>query len=85
MQSFQFVVTAPEGIHARPAGLLVKAAKEFSCDIRLRKGEKSADCKRLLAVMALAIKTGETASLVFEGKDEAEACAALRKFAAENL
>ena len=35
MREFKYVVTDPEGIHARPAGMLVKAVKEFSCDINV--------------------------------------------------
>ena len=31
MKEFKYVITDPEGIHARPAGELVKAAKEFNC------------------------------------------------------
>ena len=30
MKEFKYVITDPEGIHARPAGELVKATKEFA-------------------------------------------------------
>lgn len=35
MKEFKYVITDPEGIHARPAGELVKAAKEFNCAVTL--------------------------------------------------
>ena len=38
MREFKYVVTDPEGIHARPAGELVKAVKAFSSDIKIAKG-----------------------------------------------
>ena len=37
MKEFQYTITDPEGIHARPAGELVKAAKEFTCSITMEK------------------------------------------------
>ena len=37
MKEFKYVITDPEGIHARPAGELVKAAKEFNCAVTLTK------------------------------------------------
>ena len=45
MKEFKYVVTDPEGIHARPAGMLVKAVKEFSCDIKIAKDGKAMNCK----------------------------------------
>ena len=35
MKEFKYVITDPEGIHARPAGELVKATKEFQSAITL--------------------------------------------------
>lgn len=47
MKEFKYVITDPEGIHARPAGELVKAAKEFQSVITLTKDGKTGDCKRI--------------------------------------
>ena len=44
MKEFTYTITDPEGIHARPAGELVKAAKAFESAIKLNKEGKSADC-----------------------------------------
>ena len=41
MKEFKYVITDPEGIHARPAGELVKAAKEFQSAITLTKDGKT--------------------------------------------
>ena len=45
MKEFTYVITDPEGIHARPAGLLVKAAAGFKSDIKIEKDGKAAKCK----------------------------------------
>ena len=50
MKEFKYVVTDAEGIHARPAGLLVKKAGEFTSSVTIAKGDKSADAKRIFGV-----------------------------------
>ena len=74
-----FVIRDPDGIHARPAGMLVKKMQEFPCAITLQKGEKSADGKKLFAVMKLAAKQGETLVVKMDGDQEEQAMAALEK------
>ena len=83
MKEFSYVITDSEGIHARPAGLLVKEAAKFQSDIKLKKGEK--DAKRIFGVMGLAVKCGEEIVMTAEGADEAEAIAAIETFLKENL
>lgn len=68
-----------------PAGLLVKKAAEFPCSITLKKGEKTADAKRIFAVMSLAAKKGEELTVVCEGDQEEAAAAAMEAFLKENL
>ena len=53
MVNFKYIITDPEGIHARPAGELVKAAKEFNSKITIEKDGKSGDCKKIFSIMAL--------------------------------
>ena len=79
MKEFKYVVTDPEGIHARPAGMLVKAVKEFSCDIKIAKDGKAMNC------MGLAVKQGEEVTLTFDGADEDAAYEAISNFMKENL
>ena len=85
MKAFTYTITDPEGSHARPAGLLVKKAAEFPCSITLKKGEKTADAKRIFAVMSLAAKKGEELTVVCEGDQEEAAAAAMEAFLKENL
>ena len=69
MKEFTYTITDPEGIHARPAGELVKAAKAFESAIKLNKEGKSADCKRVFGIMGLAVKQGQTVTITVEGSD----------------
>lgn len=85
MKEFSYVITDSEGIHARPAGLLVKEAAKFQSDIKLKKGEKEADAKRIFGVMGLAVKCGEEIVMTAEGADEAEAIAAIETLLPVNV
>lgn len=85
MEEFTYVITDPEGIHARPAGLLVKEANKFASSISIKKNEKEADAKRIFAVMGLAAKKDETIQITANGTDEADAIAVLQEFFKNNL
>ena len=62
MKEFQYTIQDPMGFHARPAGALVRAAKAYTSKITISCGEKSAQLTRLMAVMGLGIKQGQTVS-----------------------
>ncbi len=85
MKQFTFNVTDENGIHARPAGILVKEAKKFSSSVTVERGGKTCDMKKLLALMGMGIKQGETITVTVEGEDE-EACAsAVEEFLKANF
>jgi len=82
MSSFDFTVKDPEGIHARPAGIIVNAAKAMAAEIKITKGEKTIDAKKLFALMGLGVKSGETITV----SSEDEGCLAeFKKVLEENL
>lgn len=85
MKSFEYVVKDELGIHARPAGLLVKEAKNFASKIVLSKDGKTAEATKLMAVMALGVKQNHTITVTAEGDDEDAAIAAMQKFFEEQL
>ncbi len=85
MKSFNYVITDEIGIHARPAGLLVKEAKNFECAITLHHEGKSADARKLMGVMALGIKNGAAVTVECEGADEDLAVNAMEAFFKNNL
>ncbi|MCI2097986.1 MAG: HPr family phosphocarrier protein [Succiniclasticum sp.] len=85
MKEFTYAVTDPEGIHARPAGLLVKEAKRFASKITVAKGTKAGDLKKIFAVMGLGVKHGETIRIQVEGPDEETAAPAIEDFLKAHL
>lgn len=88
MKSISYVIKDELGLHARPAGILVKRAAAYKdTDIKIKNEEngKEADCKRVISVMSLAVKKGNKITLTFNGPDEATAADDLSKFLAENV
>lgn len=85
MKEFEFVVTDPQGIHARPAGLLVKEAKKFESNISVFKGARKGDLKKIFTVMALGVKQGEAIKVQVEGADEEQAASTVEAFLKENF
>ncbi len=86
MKEFEFVVTDPVGIHARPAGNLVRQLKKYEgTKISLTKGEKTVDGLRLMAVMGLGVRQGDTVKFRVDGGDEEAVAADLQAYLKENL
>lgn len=85
MQKFSYTIKEEVGIHARPAGLLVKEAKKYASKITICKDGKSADAGKLMAVMALGVKCGQTVDVEIEGEDEAAALEGMKAFFESNL
>lgn len=82
MAEIKYVITDEEGIHARPAGNLVKFVKELGCAATITKGEKTVDITRLMAVMSLGVKKGEEIKV---SCDDEEKLRKIEKFLQENL
>ena len=86
MKQFEFTVTDPVGIHARPAGNLVKQIKNYvGTKITLTKGEKTVDALRLMAVMGLGVKQGEEVKVTVEGPNEDADFVTVENFFKENF
>ncbi len=85
MKKFTYVITDEVGIHARPAGLLVKKAKELDSKVSISCNGKSADATKLMAVMSLGVKKGMTVEVSVSGGDEEKAAAEIEKFFQENF
>ncbi len=85
MKEFKYTIVDEHGIHARPAGELVKLMQGFDCDITFAKGDKKANGKKLFAVMGMAVKKGDELTVTCEGADEDTALQTAQKFITENL
>ncbi len=85
MREFTYTVKDELGLHARPAGMLVKRAASYQSNIQIWKGEASAQAKRLFGVMGLNVKQGDAIRFTLEGADEEAACTELEAFCQENF
>ena len=85
MRSFEYTITDEVGIHARPAGILVKEAKSYDSVIKVTKYGKSAEAKKLMALMGLGVKKGDTVTVSVEGGDEDAVAAKMEEFFKNNL
>ncbi len=81
----EYIILAPQGLHARPATALIKLAKNYKSAISLQKGGKTIKLNSMLNLLSLAIKGGETVTLIVDGDDENEAVAAVSQFFTEQL
>ena len=85
MKRFTCTIADPAGLHARPAGLLVKAAREFSSSITLECGGRAAGATKLMALLTMGIRQGEAVTVTVEGPDEEEAAATVARLFQEHL
>ncbi|MBQ8682441.1 MAG: HPr family phosphocarrier protein [Selenomonadales bacterium] len=85
MEQFTYKIKDPVGIHARPAGQLVKMVKELSSSVTIAKGDKSVSAVKLIAIMGLGVRTGDTITVTVEGENEKVDSARLKSFLEERL
>lgn len=85
MKTFEYVVADALGIHARPAGALVKEVKKYGSKVTIQKGEKEVDASKLMALMSLGVKCGDKIVVKVEGADEESAAQQCEAFIRSNL
>ena len=86
MKQFTYTISDPLGIHARPAGLLARTAKEYSdTQITIAKGDESARATQLMKLMTMGVKQGDQVTVTAEGDSEESAICGMQRFFEENL
>ncbi len=86
MKQFHYTITDSLGIHARPAGMLAKAAKTYAdTEITITVGDKTAKATQLMKLMSLGVKQGSVVTVAAEGPSEDAAIAAMDDFFTANL
>ena len=85
MKTIEYTINDELGLHARPAGLLVKLAAKHKCAVTISKGEKKADLKKIFAVMGLGVKCGDTIGIMCDGEEEEQAISAIAALLKEEL
>jgi phosphotransferase system HPr (HPr) family protein len=73
-------ITNESGIHARPAGQLVKLVRSFKSDVYIDTGDKEVKCNSIVNLLMAAVKPGATVKVRAEGEDEGEALLAIVSF-----
>ena len=85
MKQFEYTVKDPDGIHARPAGILVKEAGKYKSTVTVTKNETTADLKKIFSLMSLGVKQGDRILIEITGPDENPALEAIKSLFEENL
>lgn len=85
MKSFKYTIQDPLGLHSRPAGVLVKKAKEYNSVITITRGDKEVQADKLMAVLTLGVKTGEEVTVKVVGEDEDRVCTEVEQFFRDNF
>lgn len=85
MKTFTYEIKDTVGIHARPAGMLVKEAKKHESKITIVKDDKKAEATKLMAVMGLGVKFGQVVEVEISGADEEDAYENMKAFFEKNL
>lgn len=84
MEKIEFKFNDEAGLHARPAGSLVKISSGFDSSIVMKKNGKCASAKGLFAVMGLSIKKGDKVEIEIKGEDEKKAKKEIEEFLLKN-
>ena len=85
MRTFTYTIKDELGIHARPAGMLAKTAKTLDSEITITLGEKSAVATKLMALMGMGVKCGNTITVTVSGGDEEASEKVRKEFLETNL
>ena len=64
------VISNRAGIHARPAAILVEAAKDFKCSIYFEKDQNRINAKSIMGIITLGASYGTEVKIIAEGDDE---------------
>lgn len=85
MKTFTYTIKDELGIHARPAGMLAKTVKALDSEITITKGEKTVGADKLMALMSMGIKCGDTIMVSVNGGNEEASEKVVKEFLEANL
>lgn len=79
------VIRNQQGLHARPAALLVQTANKFRCDVEVCKGRQKVNGKSIMGIMTLAAGAGTPLLIRTQGEDAQAALDELLKLIERNF
>ena len=85
MEIITYKINDPVGLHARPAGLLVKESSKYNSEIMIECNGKCADSKKIFSVMNLGARCGDELKIHITGNDEKITAKKIKEFLKENL
>lgn len=85
MREFDYIIKDMQGLHARPATLLVKIANEYKSTVVIFANEKQANCSSIFQILKLAAKQGQNVKIRIEGEDEDDAYERLLSFCCSEI
>ncbi len=85
MIEFEYTIKDSHGIHARPAGMLAKTAKALDSEITVTKDGRTVGASKLMALMGLGVKCGDTITVTITDGDEEASERAMKAFLEANL
>lgn len=86
MKEFTYVIQDPVGLHARPAGFLLRRAKNYRSSVLVKAPSgREANAAKLMALMSMGAKAGDALTFILEGDDEEVAAADLQQYLPEIL
>jgi phosphoenolpyruvate-protein phosphotransferase len=85
VRSEPLVVSNPSGLHARPAAVLASRAKQFTADIRLRRGDQEVNARSVVGIMGIEIARGDRIEIIASGPDADEAVRMLSRLVLDGL
>lgn len=83
--TLDYVIQDPVGIHARPAGELLKLAKKFKSEIFFSASGKTVKLNSIFSLMSLGVKKGTTVHIEAQGEDGAAAIQAFQTYLQAHL
>lgn len=85
MKTFNYTIMDELGIHARPAGMLAKTAKALDSEVTITKGDKTVGASKLMMLMGLGVKKGDTVAVTINGGNEENSYNTMKEFFEKNL
>ena len=85
MKQYTVTVKWRAGLHARPAGDIVKTANKFKSKIIIKKDSIEVDGKSIFGIMMLGATYKTNLVLIIEGSDEEEAVKAIADLFEKNI
>lgn len=86
MEKFQYIIKDKDGVHARPAGTIIKKASSFKSEIKIIVADKEVRLKGgIFALLGLGIKCGTEVTITCEGEDEQIAAKEMLSCFEENI